>query len=301
LPAAPADTAPTSLKWIGSNTVTLGPAGSANNVGTCTYSVALPYLGAFPLKLTATPTAGNPADPDLSNNSIIGTVTVKSSGAFTTNSTIINLAQQWSTAAPTGFPVTNMSLQRVQVDQLALLVLPTQATLGYFSIDSATISQPNSSGVKVSFGNGTASGTVLKSDAGTKCVSNGVFTQTPLNPVVEPQLSYFADICAQPQLDAGGSPNGFQVITVTFEQSLTGTVAAPQPDYVFNPGSTVTVRIVMSFTLNGSTYHDRVSATVNIKVPPAISGLQDIVTGLTSWNLGPLNQSDPTQVSITSP
>jgi hypothetical protein len=221
---------------------------------------------------------------------------IRSAGAFNTASTTFDLQQEWSNAGAAAFPVTNMSLQRVQVDQLALLVLPSQSVLGSFSIDSAFVTQSTPSGL-TTFGNGTVAGTLSASSSGTTCLFNGSLNQTQLIPAVEPQLTFGANICSQPQLDAGGNPNGLQEITVSFEQSLQSTIVSPLAQYLFQPGSTVSVRIVMSFVLTGSTYRDRVSATVKIPVPAAgTSGLADGVTGLQAWYLQPI-----TGVTVTSP
>src|SRR5207244_8573727 len=113
------------------------------------------------------------------NNSTSGTLTVVSGGRFSSVSvSSTDLRQEWfNLLGSAAFPAESLSLQNVQVNQLALTVVPSQAVIGTFTLKGTVISGATT------FPTGTVTGTLHQAAVGAPCelVSgfNVAFTNTP--------------------------------------------------------------------------------------------------------------------------
>lgn len=226
-------------------------------VGVCQYTVSSSALGTFPITVTGTPTSSSPADPNAANNSVSGTLTVRSTGAFTDTHGGFNVYQDWTNPASAGaWPIaTSLDHQVFQVSQLSLLIVPSQAILGTFALKATTTS---GSGGSVSFGTGTVPATALRAAGPGELVCITTGPAANLGNAVEPALGYFAQVCTQQ-----ASQPGFQQISVNYTQSVSGLLPAASSLLLFS--SNVTMKVQLDFTLVGSA-PDKVTATVVVPV-----------------------------------
>jgi hypothetical protein len=251
---------------IGTNNTNVAiPAGSSNVF--CEYQVTAPRqlaLIAINMVVPVTPSSGQPLDQNPADNIATGVLTVTTGGSFTDiKKGTFTAVQNWNTATQTDVATAlanggSLTSQYIDVHQLALLVVPTQAVLGNFTLSASV--QADSAGATTSFGTGTVSGALIAADDShpNPCVTAGPLAS--LGNVYEPQLVYTAQVCAEASTDFPG----YQRITVSYNPSLAGTVPGSQVQYVFhNP---VIIHVGLDFTLNGSQVQNHVTATVTIPV-----------------------------------
>lgn len=238
------------------------PVGSVANVSApaggsaiCQYSVNAIALGNFPISVTATPTSSSPKDPNPANNTASGTMVVRASGSFSDLNGTFNIFQDWTNpASAPAWPIaTTLDHQVFQSSQISLLVLPTQGTIGTFSLHGTV-----TSGLST-FGTGAVpSQTLRAANAGEQvCITVG--PAASLGNAAEPSLVYFAQICTQQ-----ASIPGMQAITVNYTQSVNGAVPAGSNPLAFTGG--VAMNLQLDFTLAGSSSADRATATVRAPV-----------------------------------
>jgi hypothetical protein len=262
----------------------------ANGTAACQYTVSASALGTFPITITAMPATGSPVDPSAANNSSTATLRVVASGKFNvTTAANTDLQQQWfnMVGAP-ALPVDSLTLQNVRTGGLGLLVVSSQSVLGTFTLKGTVISNG------VAFPTGTVSGALNKSVAGVVCGltagPNAGFTNLPAG--FPPQLGYFAEVCAEPATLNGVS--GLQQISVSYVQSLTGSIMRPA-QYLLT--GNVQMKLELSFTLAGSTFADKATATITIPVPtPQLRGVKNLDETKVLWT-----QQNPAPPVITSP
>ncbi|HEY4217823.1 MAG TPA: hypothetical protein VGM67_11845 [Gemmatimonadaceae bacterium] len=265
-PASAADNGPAAQltpSQVGPTTNVAVPANSSSAV--CEYQIVAPQqlaLIAINMVATVTPSSGQPLDQNPADNVATGVLSVITSGAFTDlQKGTFDAVQNWNTLTESDAGAAmasggSMTAQYLDIHQLALLVVPTQAVLGNFTMTASV--QADSSGTLTSFGTGTASGSLTAADDSHQNPCVGAGQLTSLGNSNEPQLVYAAEICAEQSADFPG----FQRITVTYNPSLNGTVAGSDIKYVFhNP---IVVKIALDFTLTGSQAVNHVTATVTI-------------------------------------
>jgi hypothetical protein len=225
-------------------------------VGVCQYTALSNALGTFPITVTATPTSTSPADPNAANNAVSGTLSIKSTGGFTDVHGTFNVYQDWSNPinGPAWPIATSLDHQVFQVSQLSLLIVPSQAILGTFSLKATTTSASGA----VSFGTGTVPAGSLRAAGPGETVCLTVGPAASLGNAAEPGLVYFAQVCTQQ-----AAQPGFQQISVNYTQSVGSQLPAAPSLLLFT--SNVTMKLQLDFTLVGST-PDKVTATVAVPV-----------------------------------
>jgi hypothetical protein len=256
-------TSPAHLKAtaVGPITNVVVPAGGT---AVCQYALQAIALGTFPVSISVAPSAGVPADPNMSNNSASGSLRVVAAGRFTSiDLTSVDLQQQWfNLVGANAFPAESLTLQNVRAGQLALLVVPSQSVIGTFTLNGTVVSE------SMTFPTGTVTGTLHQSAGGVNC---GQLTMGPNAPFANApagfpsQVGYFGEICAEPVTVNGVA--GFQQVSISYVQSLSSSM--------MNPGAylltgTVRIKIELSFTLQGATTADKATATISIVVPNPI-------------------------------
>lgn len=265
---------------------------TANGSASCRFSLTPTTLGAFTVAIRVTPSAGALPDPNMTNNVGSGTLTVMSLGKFTSISLSgIDLNQQWyNLAGLPALPPDSLVVQHVVVTQLALVVVPTTAILGKFTLTGQVVDGTTT------FPAGGVSGTLYASSGGVSCsgLTAGPNASFPNAPVGFPsQIGYYSSICSAPATVNG--VGGFQQVSINYTQSLNGSIPTVPAAYFFT--GTVQVKITLGFTLAGSTTPDQVTATVNIAVP-APSGGRVLTTDGTRvlWT-----ETNPAPAVVTSP
>src|SRR6185503_14011337 len=276
---------PTVIGNLTPTTLTTTNVTLTNGSGVCQYSVIAPSnlgLASIPLQASIAAVNTTALDPTPANNIAAGTLTISSNGQFTSlpnpSADAIDIEQSWVNR-PTipDTQIGTLSTQQFSVKHLALIVIPTQNILGTFSL-SGTVTSDTASATPVNFGTGTVSGTLQAAvSRGENCQSVNI-VNGPLNPPNEPlntsgtnALGFSASVCA---VDNG---NGFQTITVDYAQALTGPIAGSANPLLFK--NNVRMRIVLGFTLTGSTHADQVSATVPVTVTSFLGGPCTSATG----------------------
>jgi hypothetical protein len=249
---------------IGTNTTNVAIPANSSTVF-CEYRVSAPQqlaLIAINMVASITPSAGQPLDQNPADNVATGVLSVVTGGAFTDiKKGTFNAVQTWNTASESDVAAAlaaggSMTSQYIDVHQLALLVVPTQAVLGNFTLTASV--QADSSGTLTSFGTGTVTGSLgaASDNNPNPCVSTG--PDNSLGNPNEPQLVYKAEVCAEASPDFPG----YQRITVNYNPSLAGTVAGTNIKYVYhNP---IVIKVALDFTLTGSQAVNHVTATVTI-------------------------------------
>lgn len=262
--------------------------------GKCTWSIAPQLLQSLPWAVTATPSAASPIDPNLVNNVATGTLAVKSNGKFTTfDSRNTYVRQEWFNASQLddgALPITHMTSQLVQVTQLALLVIPTNTTLGSFSMKAQVVGANATYPVAI-IGPGALSASPTSDvTCSVQAALNTPFASPPAD--LPAQYGFSGSICANATTLNG--VGGFQQVTVNFTQSVftgerSNPVLAPGK-WAFPGGGTIDVNIELDFTLPGGT-PDFVKGTIRIPVgTPGTAGSTSNLSnlaGLFQWTLGP--------------
>ncbi len=232
---------------------------AANSDATCSWSYKATTLVSITWTATATPAAGSPPDNDLTNNSAIGSVTVKSGGKFTDiSATSASIQQEWFSSAKSATSIDTVYTQQATVDQLALIVIPNDESgfLGSFTVTGAITSNG------VNFGTGTFA---IPNMPMNSCVDSPAPYTMPNggNPAGAPDTSivYSARVCARSTTFNG--QDGYQRIVVTYNSSLKNGIFGYAPTmYQQN----VTFRIGLDFTLRNA-LPDHVSGTIVLPVP----------------------------------
>jgi hypothetical protein len=235
----------------------------ANATAMCQYALSANALGTVPISITVTPTSGSPPDPNMANNTATATLRVVSAGKFSTIDLLqMDVQQQWFNliGAP-ATPIDSLTLQNVRAGGLSLVVLSTQTMLGSFTLKGTVISGGTT------FPTAAISGMLFKSMGGVTCGitagPNAAFANAPTG--FPSQIGFFAEVCAEPTTVNGQA--GFQKITVSYVQSLAGSIMNPG-QYALS-ASTAQIKLELSFTLPGGALPDKATATVSIPVPAA--------------------------------
>jgi hypothetical protein len=159
-----------------------------------------------------------------------------------------------------------MNTQNFQARGLALLVIPTSATLGTFQLDGTIFSGTTALGDAVI----PAATLTFDPNKSTNCIVSAINSTTqPLVGTTQPSLVYYADVCAEP---APGQP-GFVQVFIDVQESLSGPVKTTANPVMFNPSAKL--QAVLKFTLDGSTVQNQVSATVTFPVDKLSGGCTD--------------------------
>jgi hypothetical protein len=262
----------------------------ANGSATCQYTLNANALGTYPISITVTPTTGSPVDPNSTNNTASATLKVVAAGKFTSvNLSSMDLQQQWfNLVGANATPIDSLTLQNVRAGGLSLVVVPTQNVLGTFTLKGTVISGGTT------FPSGTVSGTLMKSVSGLSCGitagPNAPFSGVPAG--FPTQIGYFAEVCAEPATVNGLA--GFQQITVSYVQSLSGSVMNPG-QYALS--GAVQIKLELSFTLTGAATADKATATVTIPVPtPQLRSLTNLDGTRVLWT-----EQNPAPPVVTTP
>ncbi|MDB4876517.1 MAG: hypothetical protein JWM41_2963 [Gemmatimonadetes bacterium] len=238
----------------------------ANGSAKCQFKVTAATVGSYPLSVTVTPSSGAPLDPIPAADHVAnGVITVVSTGAFTSiNLQSVGLDQRWySASGGPAFPVYSLNVQRLDINQMALLVVPAQATLGHFTLNTQIVNGAYSYPVA------SISGDVLRSEtSGTRCsdVAAPAGTAYANAPADFPtaNITFAADICAAPT--TVGTNTGYQAITIDFTQSMTHAIINPDPKFVLGGATAadVYVKVDLFFSLTPGGTSDHVSAIIRL-------------------------------------
>lgn len=233
----------------------------ANSTATCSYSLTANGVGAFPVSITITPAAGSPVALSGGAKSTNATLRVVTGGRFAQyDPAAMDLQQRWfNLVGATAFPAESLSLQNVRVSEMSFYVVPASDVIGTFTLKGTVTSG------SVTFPSGTVTGTLRRSNGGQNCGDitagpNARFATVPAGfPVA---IGYFADVCSEPATVNGVS--GFQRVSLDYVQSLSNSL--------MNPGTyllsgTVQVKIELSFTPQGTTTTEKLTATVVLAAP----------------------------------
>ncbi len=263
----------------------------ANSTATCSYSLTANGIGAFPLSITITASAGSPVGLSGSSKSTSATLRVVTGGKFGQyDVSAMDLQQRWfNLVGSSAFPAESLSLQNVRISEMSLYVVPTSDVIGTFTLKGTVISG------STTFPSGTVTGTLRKSISGQNCGDvtagpNARFATTPAGfPSV---IGYFADVCSEPATLDGVS--GFQRVSIDYIQSLSNSLMSPGA-YLFS--GNVQVKIELSFTLQGASASDKVTATVTLAMPSPTQRSQTNLDGTrVLWT-----QQNTTVPAVTTP
>jgi hypothetical protein len=230
----------------------------------CTFSVTVTAgggtVGAAVLPATASVVTNVAADDRPADNSVASSVVTTTGGKFDVSAATTSAARQdWKTVSATDNTVYTVTNQELKVSQLALLVLPKTATLGYFELTgtivaSGTIDHTNSANIlpgNVTFESGFVGGTLASDQCGT--IAPGTMLTDAAHPYsTDPShVSISAVICATASTDPRYI--GLQQISVSYTRSLNtnavvGNSGGPFPDPMW--ASQVSLYVKLAYRLS---------------------------------------------------